>query len=398
VLIAPGASGFQVSVHPSASVTLIGSIVDPTPAHTALKELRLVRPILAGRLDWTGGFASGVLNLEGVTIPEGELSAGNWGEGFVDRRHPHTYLHELVAGVARHWHCRLDPCGVAVIAGKGFVAFGSDDPMTRATARFPVNHHWAQILERLLITGQLGVGPLLLEGSVFNGDEPERPSQLPRWSRFGDSWSLRASLGLHRDLRASGSIARVASPEHRPGAGSTHRKTHLGLRYQHPDGTRAALVEWAKTSELDGFFEFHSFLAEGAWSLGRATVSYRYERTDRPEEERVSAFRTRRPHLENSLLGITRWTLHTAGVAIHGGTLRRLAKVPIEIDPFLEATIGRVVEKGPGIFRVVDQYGGNRVRSLSVGIRVGWRMRGHRMGEYGLAKPVMSNQHPGGAR
>ena len=28
--------------------------------------------------------------------PTGELAPGDWGEGFVDRRHPHTYLHELV--------------------------------------------------------------------------------------------------------------------------------------------------------------------------------------------------------------------------------------------------------------------------------------------------------------
>ena len=29
-------------------------------------------------------------------MPDGELALGDWGEGFVDRRHPHTYLHELV--------------------------------------------------------------------------------------------------------------------------------------------------------------------------------------------------------------------------------------------------------------------------------------------------------------
>ena len=41
------------------------------------------------------------LDFEGVTMPAGELALGGWGEGFVDRRHPHTYLHEaMVWGAA----------------------------------------------------------------------------------------------------------------------------------------------------------------------------------------------------------------------------------------------------------------------------------------------------------
>ena len=43
-----------------------------------------------------GSASPAMLNLEGATIPEGELAPGNWGEGFVDRRHPHTYVHELM--------------------------------------------------------------------------------------------------------------------------------------------------------------------------------------------------------------------------------------------------------------------------------------------------------------
>jgi hypothetical protein len=70
------------------------------------------------------------------------------------------------------------------------------------------------------------------------------------------------------------------------------------------------LVEWARTSEAEGFFVFHSLLAEGAWSTGRHRLQYRFERTERPEEERIARFRSLRPHLENSILGVTRWTTH----------------------------------------------------------------------------------------
>src|SRR5262249_56591254 len=76
------------------------------------------------------------------------------------------------------------------------------------------------------------------------------------------------------------------------------------------------LVEWARTSEGAGFFVFHSPLAEGAWTAGRHRLQYRFERTERPEEERISHFRSLRPHLENSILGTSRWTVQTLGYAV----------------------------------------------------------------------------------
>jgi hypothetical protein len=280
------------------------------------------------------------------------------------------------------------------VAGKGFVPFGSDDPMTRRPARYPVNHHLAQILERGVLIGQAELGPALIEASLFNGDEPERPSQWPRLARFGDSWALRISLAPIRWFEATASLARVASPEHRPGAGSTQHKVHLGLRYRNEAGTGFGMVEWMRTSELDGFFRFRSLLAEGAWRPSPVLVYYRFERTERPEESRLTAFRTARPHLENSIVGITRWTLHTVGIEL----AMRLSN--LEISPFLEATTGRGREVGPGLFRVVDQYGGPAVEALGLGVRVGWRDGGHRMGRYGLAEPatVAGGHHHGGVR
>ena len=36
------------------------------------------------------------LNFEGVTLGSGELTYGGWGEGFIEKRHPHTLLHEFM--------------------------------------------------------------------------------------------------------------------------------------------------------------------------------------------------------------------------------------------------------------------------------------------------------------
>jgi len=371
----------------------------PTPFGGARTELRLVQPTLMAEvaaLDARIRF-TGTLNLEAITIPGGELTPGAWGEGFIDRRHPHTVVHELnVAAIDLLGS--LDGRGrMAIVAGKGFVPFGTDDPMVRPLLKYPVNHHLAQILERAIAVLQYDVGPVTLEAALFNGDEPERPGQWPLlrlpdggW-RFGDSWSGRATVRPIARLELQGSYADVHSPEHRLGAGGDADKLSISARWhdQPAWGECYALAEWARTSELDGFFVFRSVLAEGMARRGRWSAAYRFEQTDRPEEERLfDPFRSQRPHLENSILGITRWTLHTVRLSrdVAGPRAR------IQIMPFVEGTFGRVTETRDGVFDVVGTYGSNRARSLSIGITAGWRGRGHRMGRYGvLASSHASN-------
>ena len=356
---------------------------DPVPGGGSLGEVRVVQPMLffhAGVLDRLR--LTGVLNFEGATIPQGELAAGNWGEGFVDRRHPHTYLHELMlaADVLRD---RGGATQLSVAAGKGFAPFGTDDPMTRPFLQYPVNHHLAQILERALAIAAVRAGPLTAEAGLFNGDEPERPGQWPRVSRFGDSWSGRLTGAVRAGLTVQASHAHVHSPEHRPGAGTDQSKWSLSARWMCPVGGHPVygLIEWAHTSEADGFFVFHSLLAEGAWTRGRHRLQYRFERTERPEEERIHAFRSLRPHLENSILGITRWTTHTLGYDVVV-----LCRGSLEIRPLAEVGYARIAKVDGGLFDITGLYGRDHIWSLTLGVRLTGGMAMHRMGRYGAAE------------
>ncbi len=354
---------------------------NPVPGGDGLGEVRVVQPTLM-----THGGAFGdrlrlltTVNLEGVTIRNGELSMGAWGEGFMDRRHPHTYVHEVMLG----WVQRLSRGAVSLAAGKGFAPFGTDDPMSRPIVRYPVNHHFAQILERAVAILGARVGPILLEAGLFNGDEPEHPDQWPNISRFGDSWSGRLSVFPLANLELQGSYADVHSPEHRPGFGTDQTKWSLSGRWSGPvEGFPVyGLLEWAQTSEADGFFVFHSLLGEGAWTWGRGRLLYRFERTERPEEERTQdPFRSVRPHLENSILGVTRWTIHTLGSDYELPGLD-----PVRARPFVEVSYGRisVVE---GLLDPVSFYGKSSFWSVSMGLRLGIGLPLHRMGRYGVAQ------------
>ncbi len=382
--VAPGRAQARVTV--AAQVVGIVHRVDPTAEARVGSAIQLVQPMIAATLRLGRGFAArGTVNLEGLTIPNGELTPGAWGEGFVDRRHPHTYWHEIILEGATRVSCgRRLACRIGGFAGKGFVPFGSADPMTRPFARYPTNHHLAQILERAVAGVQVGVGPAVVEGSVFNGDEPERPGQWPRLrGRFGDSWSLRATF-RHRDLaEVAASLASVKSPEHRPGAGSDQTKHHVGVTIRPAGPAVSVFAEWARTSELDGFFVFDTWLTELAWRIPAIQIQYRFEATDRPEEERLSPFRSARPHLENSILGVSRWTSHTLGVTVPAG--RFLSKGCLV--SFGEATAGRVTSTAGNVFDVAATYGKSTFTSLSLGIKLSWA--DHRtMGRYGLSAPA----------
>jgi hypothetical protein len=141
------------------------------------------------------------------------------------------------------------------------------------------------------------------------------------------------------------------------------------------------LVEWARTSEAAGFFVFHSVLAEGAWTAGRHRLHLRWERTERPEEVRISTFRSLRPHLENSILGTTRWTIGTLGYQFE-----RLTVGPVKIEPLAEISHGHIDKVGGGLFDVSQLYGRNRFWSFSLGLRVAAGDEMHRMGRYGVAE------------
>ena len=131
-----------------------------------------------------------------------------------------------------------------------------------------------------------------------------------------------------------------------------------------------------------------SLLAEGAWRRGPHRLLYRLERTERPEEERVSFFRSRRPHLENSILGTTRWTIQTLGYELAAGSAG-----PIRVRPLAEVSYGRVAKVGGGLFSVDDLYGRGHFWSLSLGLRLGAGAAMPRMGRYGAAVGSAASYH-----
>ncbi|MDX2193250.1 MAG: hypothetical protein NW201_07840 [Gemmatimonadales bacterium] len=354
-------------------------------------EARLVQPVAMAHGRWLGGRLRlrATLNLEGLTIPGGELAPGNWGEGFVDRRHPHTWAHEAMLA----WVQPVGAGAVSFAAGKGFVPYGTDDPMVRPFTGYPVNHHLAQLLERAVAIAGARAGPLTLEAALFNGDEPERWQQWPRVARFGDSWSLRGTVRPAVGVELQLSHARVASPENRGGAGFTKAKWSASVRGDGTIAGRAAygLLEVARTSEARAFFVHRTVLGEGALRLGAWRVAARGEWSERPEEERSlgDPFRSLRPHLGEDVLGVTRWLTGALQVMAPGLPVAGRA----HWSPFVEGALSRVSLAQGVVFDPAAFYGGTTIARLSAGARLDWGGPMHRMGRYGVQDEEHGHGH-----
>lgn len=365
--------------------------VSPILAGSAKSEGYLTQPTLFATATALGGAlaVNAAVSLEALTLERGELGAGAYGEGYVDRRHPHTYLHELMVST-RYSAGRVT---ASLAAGRGFAPFGTDDPMMRPFVKFPVNHHLGQVLERLALIAAVRARGVSLEAGAFNGNEPLDAEDLGSLERFGDSWAGRVTITPVRGVELQASRAWIVSPELPVGGGWDQRKWSASARYErtHAFGTIYALGEWNRTTQVDrgtDVFSFGSVLAEAVIDVNGWRPAIRFERAERPEEERLAdPFRTPWPHGGGHVLGITRWTNTAARLE------RTISAGRFGIAPFVEGSMAHVVETADGLFDPREFYGSRTIWTISIGarLRAGWHPP--RMGRYGAAATAAGSTH-----
>ncbi|HEX6746731.1 MAG TPA: hypothetical protein VF092_05495 [Longimicrobium sp.] len=330
------------------------------------------------------------LNFEALTQPQGEIAFGGWGEGFIDRRHPHTFLHEAVLSL-NLWD--VGGGALSFSAGKGFAPYGTDDPMSRPVAKYPTNHHLSQILERWLVMGQYLRGPWSVEASVFGGQEPDGPWDLGNLSSFGNSFSGRVmrrfgGTGTTAPWELSASFGSVAE-EH---AGTTER-TRLyngSIRHSgaHSFGGIYAMAEASVSDPGDGD-GFWSVLGETQVRIARHRPYYRIELATRPEYLREDVVGTEgffRYDHDAHPVGASRWLISSLGYEFDlsgGGVATR---------PFVEVQHNRVSrERGPVPAALLD---GENFWSVSAGFRLFFGGGPMRMGSYGALDDMTLMHHP----
>jgi hypothetical protein len=387
----------------------VATHVAPALLGRTATEGYLTQPAVQGAASRGPWRVLATVNLEGLTLRRGELTPGSYGEGYVDRRHPHTLVHEAmlaaVSAPGRAWQGSL-------AVGKGFVPFGTDDPMMRPFVKFPVNHHHAQLPERVQGVAALRLGrgarALTVEQGWFNGDEPTGPWAAPQWRRVGDSRATRLTAQLAPAWEVQASRAFVRSPGIIQGGAFDHGQQSVSLRYARGegadghaadshaahggggagDGLRYLLLEGARTDEgADGVraFRYESVLAEAAWARRGWQLAVRAERTDRPEPERLlDLYRTPAGHIDFQVVGITRFDVLTAQLASPAGRRARTGT----LQPFVEVAVARpVARRRPAVFDPPAFYGARLPVTWSAGVRWHAGVMRPRMGRYGVLAP-----------
>jgi hypothetical protein len=358
--------------------------VSPAVGDSAITEAYLTQPTLMGGIATRNGALTlqSTISLEGLTLKRGELGPGTYGEGYIDRRHPHTYLHELV-GVARAELPFTSEGSITV--GRGFAPFGTDDPMMRPFVRFPVNHHLSQVLERLIVIGALRKGPVTPEVGAFNGNEPLSPKDVGDLDRFGDSWSARLTVRPVPGVELQGSRAYVNSPEEPTGEGHDQRKVSASARYSGDAGGTSyyGMAETSRTTAVGprgDIYARSSVLLEGSASRSGWMGALRLERSNRSEELREGNFRTPWPPFEDLIIGVTRW--HVATLHLQKDVSWR----GVSASPYVETSLAHVAPQSElDLFQPEQFYGSDNLLSLSAGFRFALGMQHNRMGRYGVA-------------
>lgn len=367
----------------------------PSSDGTALGEtgVYLTQPAIMLNIESRGSrvVLRTTLNFEGITQPDGELTFGGWGEGFIDKRHPHTLLHEFMLS----GNFFRGENSFSLSAGKGFAPYGTDDPMSRPIVKYPTNHHLSQALERWTVNGVAQLGQWSIEAGVFGGAEPTSPYDFSNIETFADSWSARVTRRFGGEdmgawpLELSVSHAYIVEEHHEEL--SNTRLYNAAIRHQDRHGPVGmyALAEASLSNPQhgDGFF---SILGEGSLTIGRHKPYGRIEYATRPEYERVGAPGTAdffRYHHDDEPIGATRWLILTGGYGFNAvGTSSSLR-------PYVEAQYNKVrSERGDIDPRAL--FGRSGFWSISLGGRIFLGGEAMRMGTYGILDPMTRMHKP----
>ena len=261
--------------------------------------LSAARSSAAGRLEFRAMGSAEPYTLGQVGYPM-LLQTGETYQGVPlhDRQHPHDLAMELSMTVERKIAGPLSASLYLAPVGEpaaGPVAF-MHRPSSVGDPFAPLSHHWqdGSHVTFGVVTAGLFTRHVKLEGSLFNGREPDEVrTNFDYRGRRLDSWAARLTLMPHRDWALSGWYAYFESPE---ALLPEDWGKHVGASVLHSrplgrDGAWSNAVVWGAKRHEPGLRHpttrfTHSVTAETSLEIGRrSTLFARAEYVQKDMEE-----------------------------------------------------------------------------------------------------------------
>ena len=201
------------------------------------------------------------------------------GRPLIDRQHPHDFLMQASVG----WKRAIGGGYSLTLVGApvGEPALGPVAFMHRASAfenpTAPLGHHTfdSTHIAMGVITAAVDRGPFQIEGSIFQGREPDEQ----RWDLvdFGplDSWSFRGWYRPSTDWAFQLSHGFLTEPEALEGGNVRRTTASASWTRAHALGTTATTVAVGRNDKQAD--DYSAFLAESTHSFGANAVYGRFE-------------------------------------------------------------------------------------------------------------------------
>lgn len=251
----------------------------------------------------------------------------------IDRQHPHDLVSELSASISREFSQSLS--GYLYLGYPGEPALGPPVFMHRVSASpnpdAPIGHHWQDATHITFGVATLGLafGSFKLEGSFFNGREPDENRFDFDRPRF-NSYSGRISYNPLRQLAFQLSSGVLKDPEGTGPADKVYRTTAsaiysiLGGR----DSYFSSAFIWGVNNEAHSEAQ-NSFLIEPAYNFYDNTVYARLELVQKPRHELgidIEPFLTE--NVGAYTLGYMRKLLSFSGIDLNAGIQGSVYSMP----------------------------------------------------------------------
>jgi hypothetical protein len=234
-----------------------------------------------------------MLSAEPGTLPAGGspqlFQTGETYKGLplVDKQHPHDLFGELAAQYSlplnEHvtWSIYGGPAGEPALGPVAFMhrASASENPTA------PLGHHLQDSthISYGVITTGVKIGKVKLEGSAFNGREPDENRLTFDFAPL-DSWAARVSIAPGRNWAAQYSFGRLIHPEQLE-PGNVDRQT-ASVTYNRPlpKGNWASTLIWGQNDKRLAKTTQESLLAESVVNFLARNYAYtRFELVDKDE-------------------------------------------------------------------------------------------------------------------